>query len=116
MHSNQSLKKLVTSFILSVLIGGILVGNAYIQTNIGYPTFLKPIGKFLIWVGLVIAIPPGFLFWILSKLGLAWELRGRETFIESNIPLWIYCVLFYTFFIYLIRFLWSYYKRKRKIE
>jgi ribose/xylose/arabinose/galactoside ABC-type transport system permease subunit len=108
------MRRLLTSFVLSTFIVGVLVGNAYIVTSIGYPVFLAPIGQFFIYVGFIFAIPPWVGFWILDKLGLAWELRGRESFIESNLALWIYCVVFYTFFIYLIRSLWHRYTLRRK--
>ena len=108
------MKRLLTSFVLSILIVGVLVGSAYIATSIGYPAFLEPVGQFFIYVGLIFAIPPWLGFWILDKLGLAWELRGRESFIESNFAAWIYCVIFYTFFIYLIRSLWHRRTLKRK--
>ena len=108
------MKRLLTSFVLSILIVGVLVGNAYIATSIGYPAFLEPVGQFFIYVGLIFAIPPWLGFWILDKLGLAWELRGRESFIESNFAAWIYCVIFYAFFIYLIRSLWHRRTLKRK--
>jgi ribose/xylose/arabinose/galactoside ABC-type transport system permease subunit len=100
------MKRLLTSFALSIIIVGVLVGNAYIATSIGYPTFLQSVGEFFVYVGFVVAIPPWMGSWILDKVGLAWELRGRESFIKSNMAAWIYCVIFYSFFIYLIRSLW----------
>lgn len=113
-HDEYTMKRLLTSFVLSILIVGVLVGNAYVATSIGYPAIFQPVGEIFIYVGFIVAIPPWFGFWILGKLGLAWELRGRESFIELNMVAWIYCVIFYTLFIYLIRSLWHRHTLKRK--
>jgi hypothetical protein len=108
------INKIITSFIISTLMVGILVGHAYYFCNIGYPSLLEPIGGVLFFVSFIFAIPPAIGFWVLSKIGLAWELRGRESFIELNMALWIYCIIFYTLFIYLIRTLWHKYRSKGK--
>lgn len=113
-HPDQRLRQFVTSLIISAVVVGVLVGNAYIETNMGYPAILGPVIKPLFWIGLVAAIPPGSGFWILDKLGLAWELRGRESFIQANPELWLYCVAFYTVVIYLIRRAWSRWHFRRK--
>lgn len=104
----------MTSLLISAVVVGVLVGNAYIETNIGYPAILGPVIKPLFWIGLVAAIPPGTGFWALDKLGLAWELRGRESFIQANPELWLYCVVFYTLLIYSIRRLWNRRQFRRK--
>jgi hypothetical protein len=114
MYSHRSLIRLLISFALSAFVVGALVGNAYIVYNIGCPVFFEPIGQFLVRVGLVFAIPPGFVLWVLDQLGFEWQLRGRESFIEANPWLWVYCVLFYTITIYLILSLWHRYRLRRK--
>jgi len=114
MYSHHLLIRLLISFVLSAFVVGALVGNAYIVCNIGCPAFFEPIGQFLVDVGFVVAIPPGFVLWVLANLGFEWQLRGRESFIESNLWLWIYCVFFYTIAIYLILSLWHRYRLRRK--
>ena len=109
---HNHLKHITISVSLSVALVVILVGNAHIYTNIGYPSFLEPIGAVLFYVGIVFAIPPGVVFWVLDKIGLAWELRGRESFIQLNMWLWVYCTFFYSFVIYF--FLWLKQRRKQK--
>lgn len=113
MRLHPSVRRLLTSFLLSTLVVGGLVGNAYIQTVIGYPEILQPIGLFFVYVGFAFAIPPYLGFLVLNIFGLAWELRGRESFIESNPGLWIYCVVFYTLMVFSIRSLWQRYRHRR---
>jgi hypothetical protein len=86
----------------SVLLIGSHVGNAYMACNVGYPNFLENVGLGVMMVGLVVAIPPGIILWGLDLVGLTWQLRGRESFIESNPWLWVYCTVFYTVAVYLI--------------
>ena len=65
-------------------------------------------------IGFVFAIPPGLFFeGVMQPLGLAWELRGRESFMDQNNALWIYCFVFYVVFIYVIRSAWSYLRSRR---
>ena len=110
------LRHLLISVLLSVVIVGLLVGNAYMEFNIGYPRFLQPVGEALVWVGLVVAVPPWSILWVLNKIGITWELRGRESFIESNLWLWIYCACFYAFAIYLtLRFKHRRNQKKKQI-
>jgi hypothetical protein len=115
MQSHPLLKRLLVSFVLSVFLVGVLLGNAYINCNIGCPAFLLPVSDFLLKIGLVFAVPPGSVLWILSELGIEWQLRGRENFITLNPLLWIYCVFFYAIVIYLILSLWHRYRLRRKI-
>gem|GEM_PF-2058870 len=106
--------RLLISFVLSTFLVGTLVGNAYLFYNVGCPAFFRPICELLDWVGLVVAIPPGFLLWVLANLGFEWQLRGRESFIELNPWLWVYGVFFYTVVIYMILSLWHRYRVRRK--
>ena len=94
-HSGQ-LKHFIISFTVSLIVVGFFVSNAYFTYNVG--------GGFepFVWVGLMLLIPPGFLYGILGSIGLTPELRGRENFIESNPWLWIFCIIFYMLVIYLI--------------
>lgn len=115
MQGSEKLRHFLVSFIASAVVVGILVGNAYMEFNVGYPSSFRPIGEALVWVGLVFAIPPGSVLWVLDKIGLTWELRGRESFIESNPWLWIYCVAFYTFAIYsILRFKYRRNQKKKR--
>lgn len=100
------------SITLSAVLVGTLVGNAHIESNIGYPTILEPVGFILMMVGFMLVIPPAALFLSLQKIGLGWELRGRESFIQLNPGFWIYCVGFYAVAIYLVRRLW----RRRQLR
>jgi hypothetical protein len=108
---NRKKVRLSTSFLASLLLVGSLLGNAYMATVVGYPPGLQSLGDFLIIVGLVVAIPA----WIslLPIAALGWEPKGRESFIESNPGLWIYCFVFYAFLIYAVRRLWAYYRTRR---
>lgn len=99
--------------ILSAIMVGTLVGNAYIDANIGYPRILKPAGFILTMVGFMLVIAPGTVFLWLQRIGLAWELRGRESFIQLNPGFWIYCVGFYAVVIYLALRLWRRRQRRR---
>jgi hypothetical protein len=91
---------------VSLIIVASLLGNAYMVTSIGYPAYLESFGDALLIVGYVAMIPPALVFGVLQKLGLAWELRGRESFIESNLTFWIYCVAFYTLLFFAISRVW----------
>jgi hypothetical protein len=97
-----SLKRVLVSCLMSVVLVGALVGNAYMVCNIGYPPPLQLIGGIIFKLSFIFAIPPGIVLLLLSYIGLEWPLRGRESFIESNPWLWVYCVVFYVVFIYLI--------------
>ncbi|MFZ1684486.1 MAG: hypothetical protein WAU88_10210 [Candidatus Zixiibacteriota bacterium] len=112
----EMLRRLLTSFLWSFGVVGGLVGNAYVATSVGYPGFLQWIGMFFVMVGFVVAIPPGLFFSLLTAVGLGWELRGRESFVESNPGLWVYCVVFYTFFVFAIRTWWQRHKRKKALS
>ena len=59
---------------------------------------------------LIFAVLPGIPIFILATLGLEMPLRGRESFIELNIGLWVYCVIFYSILIYFL----LQYRRKRR--
>jgi hypothetical protein len=88
---------------ISAIMVGTLVGNAYVDSNVGYPGVLRVVGFVLMMVGILAVIPPAEVFWGLQKIGLAWELRGRESFIQLNPGFWIYCFGFYAIVIYLVR-------------
>jgi hypothetical protein len=91
----------IISFVISAVGMGALLGNAYMVSNIGYPNGLNSIGIWVMMGSLCFAVLPGIPIWILSTLGLQIPFRGRESFIELNIGLWIYCVVFYSCLIYL---------------
>jgi hypothetical protein len=114
LFANRRLRHAIVSIILSTILIGILVGNAYIATSIGYPHSLQPIGSALIQIGFVVGMPAFVGFLGLQKLGLGWELRGRESFIESNIGLWIYCIIFYALIFYLVARIWYRYWSRLK--
>jgi ribose/xylose/arabinose/galactoside ABC-type transport system permease subunit len=98
----RRLRHFFTALIAAALIVGVLVGNAYVNFNIGYPKFIRPVSDVFVLIGLVLIVPPGIMLSGLYMAGLKWELRGRESFIESNLWLWIYCVVFYTLVFYVI--------------
>jgi len=100
----------IISFVISAVGVGGLVGNAYVVNNIGYPKGLDYIGFGIMMGSLVFAVLPGIPLLILAILGLEIPLRGRESFIELNIGLWIYFVIFYSFLIYFL----LQYRRKRQ--
>jgi hypothetical protein len=94
-------KHFIIALIISIVTVVILVGNAYISTSIGYPIILLDyIGLAFLIVGFIAVIPPLMIYYLFTAMG-PFELRGRESFIESNPFLWIFCVLFYTVSIYL---------------
>jgi hypothetical protein len=95
------LKKVLTSFLLSIVLVGVLLGNAYMTTSIDYPAFIQPVGIALTVIGYVAVIFPVIIYSGLAGLGVVPELRGRESFIRLNTALWIFCVIFYTLAFYL---------------
>jgi hypothetical protein len=111
---DQCGKHLLKSAICSVVLVIILVGNAYVATSVGYPDPIRPLGTALLYVAFIFAVPPGLLFFCMQKLGIAWELRGRESFIESNPVLWIFCMVFYTLLIYFGFRLWHLFRQRHK--
>lgn len=96
------MKRLLKSIVISAILTGVLLGNAYLKCHIGYPSFLDWLGNTLLFIGLILAIPPGMIWAWLGNMGLVPELRGRESFIMLNPGLWIFCFLFYVFVTYLI--------------
>jgi len=98
---SRKIKDGIISFVVSAVGVGALVGNAYMVSNIGYPNGLNNIGFWVMMGSLVFAVLPGIPILILAGLGLDIPFRGRESFIELNIGLWIYCVIFYSCLIYL---------------
>lgn len=113
-HNKQKLRQFLTSFVLSLFIVGLLLGNVFFFNKDGFPKFPRPIGFALVYVGYIALIPPGVVYLGLAKLGFVPEPMGRESFIRSNPVLWIFCVIFYAFSIYFIRRLWQYWKRKKE--
>jgi hypothetical protein len=97
---SRKIKDEIISFVISGVGVGALVGNAYMVNNIGYPNGLNPIGFWVMMGSFVFAILPGIPILVLAILGWEIPLRGRENFIELNIGLWIYCVIFYAGLIY----------------
>ncbi len=83
--------QLFASLLLSVVMVGVLVGNAYYAWS-----------EILMLVGLVLAVPALLGFMLLSSMGLGWQLRGRESFVQSNPGAWVYCVVFYTLLFFVI--------------
>ena len=106
----RKIKDGIISFVISAVGVGALVGNAYMVNNVGYPNGLDQIGGWVMLGSLVFAVLPAIPLFILSLLGLEIPLRGRESFIELNIGLWIYCVIFYSSLIYFF----LQYRRKRR--
>ena len=102
----NNLKKVSVSFLLSIVFVGVLLGNAYMTTSVGYPAFIQPVGTALTVIGYVAAILPAIIYSGLAGLGVVPELRGRESFIRLNMALWIFCVIFYTLVIYLCLRYW----------
>ncbi len=106
----RKIKDGIISFVISAVGVGTLVGNAYMVNNIGYPNGLNSIGIWVMMGSLIFAVLPGIPIFILATLGLEMPLRGRESFIELNIGLWVYCVIFYSMLIYFL----LQYRRKRR--
>jgi membrane-bound ClpP family serine protease len=100
------IEHLLISFFISLALVGFLVGIAYLHSNV---VDLGVFGIVFMMIGVVVLIPPGLIYMPLSGLGLMPELRGRESFIQLNPWLWIFCVVFYTFVIYKIL-------RRRKLK
>lgn len=100
--SDLRLRHLAISLIISITLVSMLVGNAYMYTNIGYPGYLDAIGEAVLIIGMVLVIPPGLIYSMFSKFGLLPELAGRESFIEMNPVLWVFCMVFYFAVIYSI--------------
>ena len=101
MELNSHLKYLIYSFFISSIVVSLLVGNAYMSSVIGYPwVILDLLGLALMMVSAIIALPPAIVYSLLSLIGVFPELRGRETFVESNPELWIFCAIFYTVYMY----------------
>ena len=98
-RSSGRLKHLLISCTASLTLVGYLVGAAYLNYNAGG---LGSAGEPLVWIGLVVLIPPGIVYLFFSEIKLLPELRGRESFIVSNPWLWIFCVVFYTVAFYMI--------------
>jgi hypothetical protein len=113
---HEKMTRLLTSFGLSIIIVGSLLGNAHLYCNIGYPSLLRPVGLSFVFVGVLLAIPPGLVYLMLSYIGLVPELRGRESFIQLNPALWIFCFLFYTLAIHFIRLLWHRRKHRQSTD
>ncbi|SYZ72611.1 membrane hypothetical protein [Candidatus Zixiibacteriota bacterium] len=106
-------KRMLSSFVLSAVIVGLLVGNAHMALDVGYPKFLQPAGLALVDISLILAVPAMLVFSLMEPVGLAWELKGRESFIVSNPEAWIFCILLYALIIYGMRFLWSWYRQRK---
>ncbi len=114
LFADRRFRHAISSLITSIVMVGILVGNAYIATSIGYPDKLRPFGWALVDIGFAVGMPAFVGYLGLQKIGLGWELRGRESFIESNIGLWIYCIIFYTLIFYVVARIWNRYWVRRK--
>jgi hypothetical protein len=114
LFTDSTFRHLLISVIVSVLLVGSLLGNAYMVSNVGYSPGFEPVGEALFTVAIVVAIPPWLVLVGLSELGLEWETRGRENFILLNPGLWIYCVIFYTLFFFAIFRLRHRYRSRRK--
>ena len=99
-RSGRTAHQLWKSFCVAVVLVGALVGNAYLTTSVGYPGPLQFVGVLLMMMSLVAAIPAYIGLAALTSIGLGWELRGRESFIQANPGLWVYAVVFYTLFIF----------------
>ena len=103
LYSDQRIEHLLTSFILSACVVGVLVGNAYFVLCIGYPNVLDYFGMFLVCIALVVVIPPSVVLLVFKILGFNVGLQHGKFFTEPNWLLWIYFVAFYTLVIYTFR-------------
>jgi membrane protein implicated in regulation of membrane protease activity len=110
------MRRLLTSIAIAAILMGIFLGNAYLYTNIGYPSAFDRIGSALLYVGILLAVPPGMIWSWLGSVGIVPELRGRESFIQLNPGLWIFCFLFYVLVSYLVAGLWRWYKARRNAK
>jgi hypothetical protein len=108
----RKIKDLIFSFVISAIGVGALVGNAYVACNIGYRyhSIIQFISSSIMSISLVFAVLPAIPLIILSLFGIDLPFRGRESFIEMNMWLWVYCVFFYTLFTYSV----MQYVRKRR--
>jgi len=109
----MNMRRLLISIAVAAILTGVFLGNAYLYTNVGYPSALDRIGSALLYVGFLLAVPPGMIWYWLGSVGVVPELRGRESFIQLNPGLWIFCFLFYVLVAYLIAVLWHWIKARR---
>jgi hypothetical protein len=109
-QSAIKIKDGILSFVISAIGVGALVWNAYMLNNVGYPNWFSNIGDWIVRGSLIFAILPAIPLVILAIFGLEIPLRGRESFIQLNMWLWIYCVIFYSVLIYFL----LQYRRKRR--
>lgn len=111
MRYSQTIKSVLFSSTVAIVFVSLLVGNDYMVNNIGYPSILEPIGEVIFLISIIFVIPPFFVFRLLYTIGLAWELTGRESFIQSNPGFWLFCVVFYALTFY---FFTNYLKKRKK--
>lgn len=109
----MNIRRLLISVAVAAILMGVFLGNAYLFTNVGYPSALDRIGSALLYVGILLAVPPGMIWYWLGSVGVVPELRGRESFIQLNPGLWLFCFLFYALVVYLIVDLWDWIKARR---
>lgn len=98
------------AFIVSVAIVLFCVGTNYIGTTYGR---LGELGDSFEIIGLFLALPPAISLLILSGTGMEIPSLILESLVESDIWIWIYWVLFYTFCIYFIIRSWKIFIRYR---
>jgi uncharacterized membrane protein YedE/YeeE len=108
------MRRILTSIVISAVLMGVFLGNAYLYCNVGYPSCLDRVGEVLLRVGICLAIPPGMIWIGMGNIGLVPELRGRESFIELNPGLWVFCFLFYVGVAYLGCVLWHWWKARQR--
>ena len=98
---SQKQKDIILSIGISSIGVSLLVGNAYMVNNVGYPSAFQYIGIGIMMVSFIFAIIPFIVYLMLEKFGIAMPLQRRESFIESNILLWVYSALIYSLLIFI---------------
>ena len=96
------LERFLRAAFYSVLLVGILVGNAHMTLDVGWPTLIQGFGLFLLYVSFVFAILPALPLLLVEFMGVHLPFVGRESFIVRNLWLWIYCTVIYTIAFYFL--------------
>jgi hypothetical protein len=80
----MNITRLLISVAVAAILMGVFLSGAYLYTNVGYPSALDSVGSALLYVGILLAVPPGMIWYWLGSVGFVSELRGRESFIQLN--------------------------------